>query len=481
MTDYEQNYQNAISYMTGQSGVYNDRMNEWRKDVDNIKDRNLARLNAAKAEGQMSDLLSSAEGIGVITGVEALKKSYGKFTGYSFDKSTPLRWGKPEFKYDSKVTRIFGKPKGGGVLEDVAGDEDLPGAVRTAAGAGVKVKQGMSRLRKYGKAKVAPADEPEDALSTQTATDDGTGTGLRGGGAAGEGDGGAEAAAAASRDTNEFARVSGRADELTETQLNQAADQWGSFDDFWASIKKGDVGTVTKGGGEPYKAGTRGLTMTEDDFRASNPHLKGYDDTQGLPSHGGGTPAVRNQPAAGSSTEMTTAKTISPADLDDVPNKAAVTIAQPKQTGGAEASENASSAENAVDNAAKPTTTTVAKKSGADGDGGGGGGDDDGADIGADVGEGEGDEAAGDALDVAGGFLEATGIFAWLGGLLQVAGTAAEGYGAYQLGKGIYDDVTGKGQEVPDPQATPKPPSYVGSIAITTNSALDRPSFSGSW
>ena len=115
--------------------------------------------------------------------------------------------------------------------------------------------------------------------------------------------------------------------------------------------------------------------------------------------------------------------------------------------------------------------------------GGGGGGGEAEADTAMDTAGSGTAEEVGEGLDAAGTALEATGIFAWLGALLQLGGTVAEGYGAYSLGKSAYDDITGKGQGTPAQQENlpHAPSSHVGTLALVSNSAMDQPSYAGSW
>ena len=460
MATYEQNYQNAVAGMSGRADLYNDRLANWRADVDATKRGNIASINAVKSEEQMKELVGGAQDIGLIATAEGAKKAYSKYIfkqgqqpfgnldkeehgGYDFEKSKTLGkkyWKKKE---GSSANAEEGGEGDTGVLDDIANSDLVPNSVRSVA------KGASKTINRFGQ-DTTKAVDTDSAGNTVRYGDDGNLKLFNKGGD----DITADPVGDALSDL-----MTSKGVVPVHTPDVRGGGGGGEVEMTGKSLKKGpfvDDGTGTGLNLEARKAQYDAANTDETFTRSTGPmadYSTGYTPPEPtmarLPAKTGGGPNMSG---------------------DALENSHGGVITQPRATeGGGESAEAVETAESgkggifSLTEVPDQTATTVA------------------GDV-VKTATGGADEAVGEGLDVAGAALEATGIFAWLGALLQVGATATEAYGAYSLGKGIYDEATGKddGKDAPQ-EALPNKPIPSAPMSIISNTALSQPSFSGSW
>jgi len=471
------NTDRARSAFAESAGEINQQLGDYRNDVDNIKGQNKNLKNTFQTAKEMTairDVASEA-------GVRALKSFGGKYLKSAYEFKIP-KLGSSVADLDKKAgqfieDRVPGVQTAREGLENLqskAGQvvEDAKGAVKDAVsdlkGNVTDYLTKRRNIRRFGR-----ADPESETELTDLGSENNPYTG------AGEGN------QMGPRDPVNYETVQEDGSRMGQDQMEDPDNMMGeaedtavegpgqTFEEFMDSFSREPVRTST--GDIDFDAEGENTQMSFEDADGQRMRTQGNQEASERDQMGTEDRNMAQEPQAEEQVET---------PWDGEETKEADTGLPEGEGDVTEGAENLDSNvrdafQGDVNEDAKTTVQNKADavKDGEDlGDAGEGGIEDAGADA---IGETAGEEGAVGGLEGVGTALDATGVFAPLGALFNLAGLAVEGFTAYEAGKGVVDwvkdDVLGHGAKapqvgIPHPQKTL---SQQGMMVIPTTDSID--------
>lgn len=470
------NADRARSAFAESAGEINQQLGDYRNDVDNIKSQNKNLKNTFQTAKEMTairDVASEA-------GVRALKSFGGKYLKSAYEFKIP-KLGKSVADLDGQAgkfieDRVPGVQSAREGLENIQnrigqGIEDAKGAVKDAVsdlkGNVTDYLTKQRNIRRFGR-----ADPESETELTDLGSENNPYTG------AGEGN------QMGARDNVNYETVDENGGRMGQEQMEDPDNMMGeaedtavegpgeTFEEFMNKFTRDPVRTST--GDIDFDAEDESTQMTMEDARSQRMRTQGNQEASERDQMGTEDRNMAEEPQE--------AEVETPWDGEET--KEADT-GFPEGEG--EVTEGAENMEPNVRDAfqgdvSEDAKTTAQNKADAvkDGEDLGDAGEEGIEDAGADaLGETAGEEGAVGGLEGVGTALDATGVFAPLGALFNLAGLAVEGFTAYEAGKGVVDwvkdDVLGHGANapqvgIPHPRKTL---SQQGLMVIPTTDSID--------